>query len=140
MISESLDSTFGPQVRPWKFFAVPTVRTLRTSSITVLVAASPEFTISNSKSLARSITALTFVERTSWISVTLIFAAHGPILSIVSRLDAMIAVSTLSMLLGIRISPVTLPALLLTSTSTWPILAVRCNFLSSKSSPNRPSV
>ena len=139
-INESLDSTFGPHVNPWKFFAFPTVNTLLTSSITVFVAASPEFTISRSRSFALSITALTLVDLTSCISVTTIFAAHGPILSIVSRLDAIMAVSTLSILLGIRISPFTLPALLLTSTSTWPILAVLWSFRSSKSSPSSPSV
>ena len=117
-INESLDSIFGPQVSPWKFFAVPTVRTLRTSSITVFVAASPELTISSNRSFARSITAFTLVDLTSWISLTVIFAAQGPILSIVSRLDAIIAVSTLSMLLGIKISPFTFPPLDFTSTST----------------------
>ena len=52
IISEVEDSTFGPLVKPWKEVAVPVVKTERTSSITVFVAASPEFTITNNKSFA----------------------------------------------------------------------------------------
>ena len=74
MMSESELWTFGPQVNPWKFVAVPTVRTDRTSSTTVLLAASPELTNARRSSLARSTTAVRFVARTSEISTTLIFA------------------------------------------------------------------
>ena len=53
MMSEDEDSTLGPQVNPWKDLAVPTVKTERTSSMTVLEAASPEFTMVSNNSLAR---------------------------------------------------------------------------------------
>ena len=96
---------FGPQVSPWNCFAVPTVNTERTSSITVFDAASPELTKSRSSSLALSTTTVRFVALISCISITVIFAVQGPILSIVSKEDAIIAVSTLSRLLGIRINP-----------------------------------
>ena len=139
-ISDDDDSIFGPQVRPWNCFAVPTVSTDLTSSITVFDAASPELTSSSSSSLARSTTLVRLVALISWISFTVIFAVHGPILSMVSNEEAIIAVSTLSRLLGIMIIPCTLPPLFSISTSTCPILAVRWSFLNSNSSPSRPSV
>ena len=74
MIRESELSTFGPQVNPWKLVAVPTVKTERTSSTTVLLAASPELTKARRSSFARSTTAVRFVARTSEISMTVIFA------------------------------------------------------------------
>ena len=67
MMSEDEDSTLGPQVNPWKDLAVPTVKTERTSSMTVLEAASPEFTMVSNNSLARSTTAVRFVARMSLI-------------------------------------------------------------------------
>ena len=118
IISEVEDSIFGPQVNPWNDVAVPVVNTERTSSITVFDAASPELTRLRSSSFARSTTAVRLVALTSWMSITLITAAHGPILSIVSNADAIIAVSTLSILLGTEITPCTLPPLDSISTST----------------------
>ena len=74
MMSESELCTFGPHVSPWKLVAVPTVSTERTSSTTVLLAASPELTSARSNSFARSTTAVRLVARTSEISTTEIFA------------------------------------------------------------------
>ena len=140
MMREDEDSTFGPQVNPWKDLAVPTVNTERTSSITVFDAASPEFTSVSKSSLARSTTAVRLVARMSLICMTLMMALQGPMRSMVSNELAIIAVSTLSMLLGMTMVPCTLPFLVSISTSTCPTRAVRCNLRSSSSSPSKPSV
>ena len=119
---------------------MPTVNTERTSSITVFDAASPEFTSVSKSSLARSTTAVRLVARMSLICMTLMMALQGPMRSMVSNELAMIAVSTLSMLLGMIMVPCTLPFLVSISTSTCPTRAVRCNLRSSSSSPSKPSV
>ena len=72
----------------------------RTSSTTLRDVLDSELTSSRSSSLARSTISVRFVERTSRISSVLMMDLQGPMRSIVSSCDVMIAVSTESRLDG----------------------------------------
>ncbi len=72
--------------------------------------------------------------------LTAIFAVQGPILWIISKAAAIIEVSALSKLEGIRMVPLVFPVLVSALTSILPIFPLLCNSLNSKSDPNSPSV
>ncbi len=69
-----------------------------------------------------------------------IFALQGPILWIISRAAAIIAVSALSSEEGISIDPLVFPVLVSVLTSILPILPDFCSSLNSRSAPSSPSV
>ena len=89
---------------------------------------------------ALSITIFLFEILTSSIDFAFILALQGPILSIVSKAAAIIAVSVLSKEEGIIISPLAFPAVVFKFTSILPIFPFLCNSLNSNSEPKSPSV
>jgi hypothetical protein len=91
-------------------------------------------------SLALSIITFLRASLTSSIFSSVTFEAHGPTLFMLSMLEAIRAVDTLSRLVGIVISPVVLSFLECNSISILPILPDFCSSLRSSSGPNSPSV
>ena len=104
------------------------------------LSASRMFTMSSSRSFARSTISSRLSERMLMISVTLRLAFDGPMRSMVSSAAPMMALSTFSRVEGISMRPLTRPFLLSSVTSMWPIRPLRCSLRRSSASGISPSV
>lgn len=90
--------------------------------------------------LALSMIIFRLVSRISSIFSSVTLAWQGPTRFMLSRLAAMIAVDTLSRLVGMIIDPVVMSCFDVRSISILPILPDFCNSRRSSSGPNKPSV